>query len=248
MPDRSPSPYTIWKDPEAASVAAAHFFINACHQSIAEHGKFVVALAGGNTPKNLYKLLASDEFSRNIPWKKVFIFLSDERFVSLTDEESNYWMINENLLIDVPLPKKNIFPIPFKKTAKEAATLYEKTIRQFFNTQKLRFDMILLGIGNDGHTASLFPGTDVLKEKKRIVKEVWVEEKKSWRISLTLPVINKSKQIIFLVTGKEKAPIIKKIFTERKARKLLPVKLVNPSIGSISWILDNSAAAKIMGF
>lgn len=236
---------TLWNDTEAVSLAAAHFFIEACHRHIAEKGSFVVALSGGNTPKRLYQLLASPAFTRNIPWEKVFLFWSDERFVAPDDKDSNYRMVKENLLDHIPIPVKNIFPVPIRKTAAASAAAYEKTLRSFFKNKKFKFDWLLLGLGEDGHTASLFPGTAILKEHKKLVKEVWVEDKKSWRISFTLPLINKAAAVIFLVTGKEKAPVVAGIFSNRKKQSPYPAQLVKPAKGVTCWLLDKAASGKL---
>ncbi len=236
---------TIWKDHEAASIAAAHYFVMLCRQCIAKKGRFTVALSGGNTPKRLYELLASPLFSQNIPWEKVFFFWSDERFVSHTDPESNYRMAWETLLHHIPVSDKNIFAVPVAGEAKAAAKEYEQSILSFWKKKKVVFDCILLGIGEDGHTASLFPGTKILKEKKRLVKEVWLEEKRSWRISFTLPLINNASSLIFLATGKEKAAVLSTILTKKKKKALLPAQMVKPVNGNVSWMLDEEAAAKI---
>jgi 6-phosphogluconolactonase len=236
---------TTWKNAEALSIAAAHFFTAACHRCIAEKGRFVVALSGGNTPKRLYQLLASPDFNRNIPWQKVFLFWSDERFVPHTDAESNYRMVKENLLDHIAIPEKNIFPMPVKGSVKKNAKEYESTLLHFFASKKYIFDCILLGVGDDGHTASLFPGTAVLKEKKRLVKEVWSEQNQNWRISFTLPLINKAVQVIFLVTGKEKSVVVADILKHKKTNPALPAQLVNPAKGHVYWMLDEEAAANI---
>ncbi len=236
---------TIWKDVEALSIAAAHFFVSECHRCIAKKEKFVVALSGGNTPKRLYQLLASPDFNRNIPWENVFLFWSDERFVPHTDADSNYSMVKENLLDHISIPEKNIFPIPVNGTAKDCAKEYEVIIKQFFNNKKVVFDCLLLGLGNDGHTASLFPGTAVLKEKKKLIKEVWLEEKQTWRISFTFPLINNAALIIFLVAGKEKAAVVTDVINKKIIKPAFPSQLVKPLKGNIYWMLDEEAAAKI---
>lgn len=233
----------IWKDTEAASVAAAHFFVTECQRCIAEKGKFIVALSGGNTPKRLFQLLASSEFSRNINWKKIFIFWSDERFVPHTDADSNYKMAKENLLDHIAIPAKNIFATPINKTAKESAAKYEATLRKFFKKDKIVFDHLMLGIGDDGHTASLFPGTTILQEKRKLISEVWVEQKQTWRISFTLPLINRASQIIFLVTGKEKATVVADVLKHKKIKPALPSQLVKSEKGIVSWVLDEDAAS-----
>jgi 6-phosphogluconolactonase len=236
---------TTWKDHHAMSIAAAHFFVAACLCSIAEKGKFVVAVSGGNTPSRLYQLLASEDFSRNIPWEKVFIFWSDERFVANTDIESNYRMVKENLLDHISIPGKNIFPVPAGKTADKSAAKYEKTIRGFFKNRKIIFDLLLLGVGKDGHTASLFPGNPVLKENKKLVKAVWLENKQTGRISFTLPLINCAAQVFFLVSGKEKSEVVAAALTGKKIKPALPVQAVRPRNGTMTWMLDEEAAATI---
>jgi len=236
---------STWKDPEALSIAAALFFVMECQRCIAEKGWFAVALSGGSTPKRLYQLLATKEYSRNIPWEKVFLFWSDERFVAHTDADSNYRMVKENLLDHIPIPGENIFPVPVSGTAKEGAAQYERSLRKFFKKEKVVFDWLLLGIGEEGHTASLFPGTVILKEKKKLIKEVWVEQKQSWRISFTLPLINDAVAVVFLVTGKEKAAVLSTILAKKKGKPLLPAQMVRPGKGNIYWMMDEEAATKI---
>ena len=230
---------TVWNDLEAMSQAAAHFFVAACHQAIARHGKFVVALSGGNTPRRLYELLASPAFSTNIPWKKVFLFWSDERFVVHTSPDSNYHMAKESLLDHIDIPPKNIFSVPVTGDPEVNAKQYEATIRKFFNNKKVVFDWVLLGTGDDGHTASLFPHTPVLIENKRLIKQVWVEAKQAWRISFTYPLINRAKQIILLVSGKEKAAVVNAVF-HKPVKRVYPVQYVNPERSL--WIMDKLAA------
>jgi 6-phosphogluconolactonase len=220
---------------ESLSNAAAHFFTVACQRSIAAHDKFTVALSGGNTPKRFYALLATPEFSSNINWKKVFIFFSDERYVPHNDAESNYNMASKALLDHIPIPRKNIFAIPVSSTPAKDALTYEASVKKITADEKFSFDLILLGMGADGHTASLFPGMEILNEKKRLVKEVFVKEKNIYRISFTLPLINRAKQILLLVNGKEKEPVLKKVATNRKTSKPLPVKLLK---GDITWMVN----------
>jgi 6-phosphogluconolactonase len=234
IPDR-----TIWKDHEAMSLAAAHFFVAACHQAVHKKGKFTVALSGGTTPKRMYEILASAEFSRNIPWKKVFLFWSDERFVIHTSPDSNYNMANKSLLDKIDIPPKNIFPVPVTGDPGQNARQYEMTIRKFFREKQIAFDWLLLGTGKDGHTASLFRNAPVLIENKRLIKQVWVEEKQSWRITFTYPLINRAKQIIFLVSGKEKAGVVNAVFGKPQ-RKIYPVQYVNPERSL--WVIDRAAA------
>jgi len=219
---------------ESLSTAAAHFFTVACQRSIAAHDKFTVALSGGNTPKRLYELLAMPEFSNNINWKKVFIFFSDERYVSHNDADSNFNMAAKALLEHISIPKKNIFAIPVSSTPAKDAIAYEAAVKKITSDSKFALDLVLLGMGADGHTASLFPGTEILNEKRRLLKEVFLKDKNMYRISFTLPLINRAKQILLLVSGEEKKPVLKKVAANQKTGKLLPVQLLK---GDITWMV-----------
>jgi 6-phosphogluconolactonase len=234
IPDR-----TVWRDHEAMSFAAAYFFVAACHHAISQKGKFSVALSGGTTPKRFYEILAFSEFSKNIPWKKVFLFWSDERFVAHTSPESNYNMVKKSLLNKIGIPPKNIFPVMVNGDPGQSARQYEAAIKKFFNNKQPVFDWILLGTGEDGHTASLFPHTPVLIENKRLIKQVWLENQQSWRITFTYPLINKAKQIIFLVSGKEKAPVVRSVFS-KPVKRIYPVQYINAERSL--WMIDKPAA------
>jgi len=219
---------------ESLSTAAAHFFTIACSRSIAAHDQFTVALSGGNTPKRLYELLATPEFNKNINWKKVFIFFSDERYVPHKDAESNFNMASKALLDHIPIPRKNIFAIPVSSAPAKDAAIYEASVKRITADKKNSFDLVLLGMGADGHTASLFPANEILHEKKRLVKEVFIKEKNIYRISFTFSLINKAKQILLLVNGKEKEPVLKKISANRKTNNPLPVQLLK---GDVTWMI-----------
>jgi 6-phosphogluconolactonase len=219
---------------ESLSNAAAHFFAVACQRSIAAHDKFTVALSGGNTPKRFFELLSTPAFSQNINWKKVFIFFSDERYVPHTDDESNFKMAKQSLLDHISIPKKNIFAIPTGSTPAKDALVYEASVKNITGDAKFAFDLILLGMGADGHTASLFPGTEILDEKKRLVKENFLKDKNIYRISFTLPLLNRAKQILLLVNGKEKEPVLKKIAANRNTKNPFPVQLLK---GDITWMI-----------
>ncbi|MFT4092564.1 MAG: 6-phosphogluconolactonase [Niabella sp.] len=229
----------IWQDAENLSTAAAFYFVERCNRSIADHGRFSVSLSGGSTPKRLYQLLATPPFAGNIDWKKVQLFWGDERFVPPAHEDSNYRMVKEALLDHIKIPRKNIFAMPTKGDAKDCAAQYEKTIEDALG-KKTQIDLTLLGMGDDGHTSSLFPGTDVLNEKKRFIKEVWVESKQTYRLSSTYRLINNSKEVMFLVAGAAKAPVIKHIFS-KNAKALYPVQGVDLKKGTVTWMLDKAA-------
>ncbi|MEO6541198.1 MAG: 6-phosphogluconolactonase [Ferruginibacter sp.] len=219
---------------QSLSTAAAHFFTIACNKNIARHDRFMVALSGGNTPKKMYRLLATTEFSKNINWKKVFIFFSDERYVPHTGKESNFKMASAALLDHVPIPRKNIFAIPTGSTPAKDAARYEKEIKKITGSKKPAFHLVLLGMGADGHTASLFPKHEILQENKRLVKEVFLKDKEIYRISFTLPLINRAKQVLLLVAGREKTAVIKKVSANRKTVNPLPVQLLK---GNITWMV-----------
>lgn len=219
---------------ESLSNAAANFFTVAYSRSIAAHDKFIVALSGGNTPKRFYELLATPEFSININWKKVFIFFSDERYVSHSDAESNFNMASKALLDHIPIPRKNIFAIPVSSTPKKDAASYEASVKKITADTKYAFDLVLLGMGADGHTASLFPGNEIIQEKKRLIKDVFVKEKNIYRISFTFSLINRAKQILLLVHGEEKKSILQRISSNRKTKNPLPVQLLK---GDITWMV-----------
>ena len=225
--------------------AAADLIIQLYEQAIADKGSFTIALSGGNTPKKLYELLATPVYAKKINWKNIYLFWSDERCVPVSDEENNSHMASQALLNNVPVPKENIFPVPVNFEPAKAAARYEQMIRTFFKDTQPHFDLVLLGLGEDGHTASLFPGTDILDEKKILVKQVYLKEKKMFRVSFTLPLINDAKHILFLVTGKEKSSILKKIFTKPVKKPAYPAQLIKPVKGKLFWYLDKAAASSL---
>ncbi len=223
---------------------AASEFVARAHDGIARNKRFTVALSGGSTPKALYSELAGSKFQA-IPWDKIFFFWGDERHVPPEHPDSNYRMTREALLSKIRVPAGNIFRI--KAEGQDAAAVaqdYEQTLRTFFhleNDQLPRFDLILLGLGPDGHTASLFPGTDALSENKRLVTANWVETMKTNRITLTFPVLNNAACDMFLVSGKEKAQRVREILDEGKD---FPAGMVRPVDGTLLWMMDRAAAGK----
>ncbi len=231
---------TRWPDSIVLADAVAHLILVKSHEAINRYGYFTLALSGGSTPGFLYQLLARSPFKENIQWDKVVIFLSDERFVPASSEESNFRMIEENMLRLIAIPAANVFPIETTGlTPAESALNYEKKIRQYVNS-KHPFDLVLLGMGDDGHTASIFPKSPLLKETKRLVREVFVPEKNMHRISFTLPLINKAANAAFLVAGKGKAAMLQTILGQKKTQ--LPAALVHPA-GNLYWFLDKDAAS-----
>jgi 6-phosphogluconolactonase len=217
---------TNFDSAELLAEAAANYFVTLANECIEKKGKFAVALSGGNTPMALYKLLASPTFSNKLDWKKVFIFWGDERCVPLESSDNNAFNAKNILLSKIKIPSKNIFTIPVDETPVNAAIYYEATIKIFFKTDKPVFDLILLGMGDDGHTASLFPYTKILQEKEKLVSPVFIENKNSWRISFTETLINLATHKLFLVIGKDKKPMLDIILHGEKDIEKYPAHMI----------------------
>jgi len=236
----------IFDTPEQVAQAAAERFVDYSAASSADHGSFSVALAGGSTPRRAYELLGSDEFKNRVNWSVVHLFFGDERMVPPDAAESNYRMVNDALLARVPLPPQNVHRINGEIEPEESAALYEAELKSFFATTSWpRFDLILLGMGDDGHTASLFPGGDALNETAKCVVATRHPQSGQARISLTLPVINQSARVVFLVTGKKKAAPLVRVLRGEGANEELPARKVTPVNGILEWLVDRSAASEL---
>ena len=233
-------------NPEEVARAAADRFVEIAGAAMRERGRFSVALSGGSTPKRAYELLASEDYRDKLDWSKVHIFFGDERCVPPDDTESNYRMANEAMLSRVALPARNIHRIQGVGDPVANARLYEDELRTFFNDALWpRFDLVLLGMGDDGHTASLFPGTAALKEEQAWVAANWVEKFNAYRITLTLPAINHAAHIAFLVTGESKADRLAEVLSGENLPVQLPSQLIKPANGSLEWLIDKAAAARL---
>ena len=231
-------------DASALSAAAAEEFAHCAEKAIGDNGRFCVALSGGNTPRSVYSLLAG-KYAGSLPWAKIHIFFGDERSVPPDHADSNYRMSRESLLSKVPIPDANVHRIRAELPAQEAAELYAKELRAFFGLAGdawPRFDLILLGIGDEGHTASLFPDSAALSEQSKLVVANWVEKFQTWRITLTFPVLNHAAEVLFLVSGASKAEILRNIFDPSKTN-VYPAQAVRPQNGKLLWIVDRAAAA-----
>ncbi len=234
--------------PQEVFAAAAEEVVRDANEAIKERGRFTIALSGGSTPKSLFNLLATNART-TLPWDHMYFFWGDERHVPPTDPDSNYKMADEAMLSKVPVPAGNIFR--FKAENPDAAAIadeYEKTLRKFFKVDAPdvpRFDLILLGMGPDGHTASLFPGTAALQEKSRLAVANWVEKLKTHRLSLTLPVLNAARYVAFLVSGTDKAAMVRTVLEEDAPGDQYPSKLVKPTDGKLIWIIDRAAASAL---
>jgi 6-phosphogluconolactonase len=235
--------------PQDLFAAAAEEVVQAATQAAVERGRFTIALSGGSTPRGLFTLLAANARSV-LPWAQMYFFWGDERHVPPDDPDSNYRMANESLLAKIPVAAANVFRIPAENPdAAAAAQAYEQTLQSFFQLQPgefPRFDLILLGIGPDGHTASLFPESAGLNEKSRLVIANWVEKFKTSRITFTFPVLNTARSVAFLVSGIDKAPALHAILEDKTAPgERYPAKLVRPSDGKLIWFLDKAAASEL---
>jgi 6-phosphogluconolactonase len=236
----------IFDDATKVAEAAARRFIELAREAITERGRFTVALAGGSTPQRAYDLLASASYRQQLDWSKAHIFFGDERSVPPDDAESNYRMANEALLSHVDLPAENIHRMNGVGDVVANARLYEDEMRTFFNDAAWpRFDLVLLGMGDDGHTASLFPGAQALHEEQAWVAGVWVEKLSAYRITLTAPAINHAAHIIFLVTGENKAEPLREILEGGHNPERLPAQLIKPLDGSLEWFVDCAASAQL---
>lgn len=232
----------IHKDPAAMAERAAHILAAACEEAVAERGVFKVALSGGNTPIPLFRLLAAADWTDRLPWDKMTFFWVDERCVGPEHPDSNYGLARREFLSHVPAT--HFFRMRGELDPVEAASKYEQQLRADFNLdphELPRFDFMLLGMGEDGHTGSIFPGSPALAEKKRLVIDHYVPERKADRLTLTLPVINNSRCCMFLVTGAEKHGVLSTALN-LLAESTLPAQMVRPGIGDLIWVVDEAAA------
>jgi 6-phosphogluconolactonase len=239
----------VYPNPAAVARGGARLFVDYAWQAIAKDGKFMVALSGGNTPRQMFELLASDEFRGQVDWAKVHFFWSDERAVPPTSPESNYALARRAMLIRVPLPEGNVHRMEAEKAGiGRAAHEYEEVLRKYLDLDDRgfpRFHLILLGMGPDGHTASLFPGTRVTQQTSRWVSTPMVTKLNMRRMTLTLPVLNAARRIVFLVVGSEKAEILRAVL-EGKADPPYPAQLVQPrDLGMKLFLVDKAAAAML---
>jgi 6-phosphogluconolactonase len=219
--------------------AAAQEVLKAALEAVSEHGRFTWALSGGSTPRGLYRLLASDPFRDRMPWTSTHFFWGDERHVPPDHPESNYRMAREAMLDAVPVPAENIHRIHAEEPdAERAAMEYEEEIRAFLGPAP-RFDLVLLGLGKDAHTASLFPGSAAVREREHLVIAPWVEAQKTLRITLTPPVLNHAARVVFLVSGEDKAEALRTVIEGEREPERYPAQIVE---ADRLWMVDRPAA------
>lgn len=225
----------------------AEYFTTASLQSITVNKRFTVALSGGSSPKKLYELL-STAYRDKIDWSKVHFFFGDERYVPHTDPDSNYLMAKKALFDPLAIPETHIFAVDTSVEPDAAAHKYAEVIKDFFNGGEIRFDLVLLGLGDNSHTASLFPNTHVLYDKEPSVKEVFLEDQKVYRITLNAPLINQACRIAFLVYGKGKAEAVHHVIEDKQDMNNFPAQLIKPEKGELQWFLDKAAASKLTSY
>jgi 6-phosphogluconolactonase len=240
---KSKGDVSVFDTPADVAHAAAERFVSLAEKRIAARRRFSVALSGGSTPRQVYQLLASNKYRDRIDWSMTHVFFGDERCVPANHPASNYRMAYETMISKLPIPVENVHPINGEGEATANARAYEQELKKVFpNLDWPRFDLIFLGLGDDGHTASLFPGTAALKERNAWVVANWVEKLKSFRITLTVPAINHAREIWFLVTGTEKARALAADLRGKKNEEMYPAQLVQPENGSLIWLVDKAAA------
>lgn len=221
---------------------AAQLFVAAANEAIDQKGYFTVALTGGSSPEGLYRLLSEDQYKKQIDWSKVLVFWGDERWVSLDNELSNARMSQEALLKNVPVLPANVFPMYEEGLEPEDfAAKYNTLLKEKLGDNGM-MDLILLGMGGDGHTASLFPGTAVLEEKEKWVTAYYLEAQQMYRVTLTAPFLNKAGKIIVITFGEAKADALKQVLEGEYNPSLYPSQLLKPSEGELLFLVDEKAA------
>jgi 6-phosphogluconolactonase len=238
--------HVVYPDSASFIAGAANFIVDVAVKSIADHDRFALALSGGSTPQPVYTRLASAGYCERIDWSKVHVFFGDERCVPPAEAGSNYHMVREALLDHVPLPSGNIHRIQGELDPTQAALSYEQDLQALFRTSTFpAFDLICLGMGDNGHTASLFPGTAALRERERWVVAQYVEVITTWRVTFTAPLINAARHVAFLVEGAGKAEMLWRVLDGPYQPDVLPAQLIQPANGQVHWLVDAAAAAKI---
>jgi len=233
----------VFDNPEAASRAAADLFVRQAREAVDDRGQFQVALAGGQTPRRTYQLLVTESRLEKIPWPEMEVFWGDERCVAPEDERSNAQMAREVMLTRVPVNADRVHPICCASDPKAEASRYEALLRVRLPATSSAFDLVFLGLGQDGHTASLFPGSSVLKKSKRWVAEVHPAGQDITRITLTPIILNAARLVVFLVFGHSKAKILKTILEGPVDGRRLPAQYIRPVTGRLVWLVDREAAS-----
>ena len=233
----------VFKESNEAIEALGALFVKDAKLAIATNNRFIVALSGGSSPKKLYELLSA-KYNNDLDWKKVYFFFGDERYVAHHHPDSNYLMAKNAMLDSLQIADDQVFKVDTGLDPASAAVEYQRIICDFFNGKPV-FDLVLLGLGDDAHTASIFPGTDLVWIDEEQVKEVYLKDKEVYRISFTAPLINDAKQVAFLTFGANKADAIKAVLEGEKFVSKYPAQLINPVNGKLDWFVDEAAVSKL---
>lgn len=233
----------IQKDAESLSLELAEWITSSIETTLQKQDKFTFVVTGGNSPKRLYELLAGSPYKERIEWNKVHIFWGDERAVPFTDERNNARMTYEHLLNKVPVVKENVHIMRTDIEPQQSAVEYEKILHDYFGEMGKSFDLVLSGMGDDGHTLSLFPGTAVVHEKKLWVDAFYLAPQQMFRITLTAPIVNRATKVAFLTFGSGKAHALKEVLEGAYNPDLYPSQEIKPVQGELHWFVDDAAAA-----
>lgn len=231
----------VCSDLESLAQAAAEIFVEQSKIAIIQSKRFSVVLSGGNTPLRTYELLGKEPYRSQVDWSRVYIFWGDERCVPPSDARSNYGMAYRSFLSHVPIPTHQIHPILCTRDPEKVATQYQTLLTEYFASLIPSFDLVFLGLGKDGHTASLFPDSSALNEKVRWVTHVQNAADNFARITLTSQLLNQAQLVVFLVTGQEKAVILKEVLAPIEPSHPLPARSIHPIDGKVIWLVDSSA-------
>ncbi len=235
----------IFTTPEEVLTNMADFFVKVAQEAIADKGIFNVSLSGGTSPKKLYQLLASPDYNQKVAWNNVYFFFGDERNVPADSLDSNFKMVKEALFDPLQIPSSQIIPVNTNLEPEKAAEAYASAVHTHFKSYNAKFDLALLGLGDNSHTASLFPHTPILHDEESSVKAVFLEDQQVYRISMTKAMINAAHHIAFLVYGEGKAEAVHHVLEDKKNIEEYPAQLIETENGDLQWFLDKAAASKL---
>jgi 6-phosphogluconolactonase len=235
----------LFEDREALSRAVAELFVGQARTAIADHGRFSALLAGGDTPRRTYELLAQEPLCSRVPWEQVHLFWGDERCVPVDDPRSNAWMVKRALLDYLSMRPEQVHFIQCDRSPRDAAEQYEAELRHHFAGGPPRFDLAFLGMGDDGHTASLLPGSDALAEQLHWTAVTRRSDEGFSRVTVTAPLLNQAALVLFLVAGRTKARVLRDILADTRHRPRFPAQLIRPQTGDLRWFVDREAASML---